>query len=139
MDQYLWNATIINIPNVINGKTVKSIWGTIFHNNNLTSISLPNSITDIWEAAFSKNNLTSISIPSSVTNIWDYAFSENNLTSISIPSNVTNIWTYAFNNNNITSGNIVIECALPTLWTNIFSSNWASNSTHIVNPSTCTP
>ena len=139
VDQYLWNATIINFPNVINGKTLKSIWGTIFHNNNLTSISLPNSITNIWDYAFSRNNLTSITIPSGVTNIWDLAFSENNLVSITIPSSVTNIWNYAFNNNNITSGNIVIECTLPILWINIFTSNWPSNSTHIVNPSTCTP
>ena len=67
--------------------------------NNLTSITIPNSVTSIGEYAFSMcYNLTSITIPSGVTSIGNAAFYGcSNLTSIIIPSSVTSISSYAFN------------------------------------------
>ena len=64
----------------------------------LTSITLPQSITQIGEHAFSRcSGLTSIIIPESVTYIGENAFSNcTGLTSISIPNSVTFIGPKAF-------------------------------------------
>lgn len=64
---------------------------------NLTSISIPNSVTRIGnEAFYGCENLASITIPNSVTSIGDGAFSGCNFTSVSIPSSVTEIGEAAF-------------------------------------------
>ena len=54
-------------------------------------------VTEIGNRAFRYSELTSITIPSTVTTIGDYAFSScSRLKSISIPSSVTSIGSYAF-------------------------------------------
>ncbi|MEC8063676.1 MAG: leucine-rich repeat domain-containing protein, partial [Pseudomonadota bacterium] len=60
---------------------------------NLTSITIPNSVTSIELGAFSRcTSLKSITIPDSVTTIGFRAFHGcSNLTSITIPNSVTNI------------------------------------------------
>ena len=65
---------------------------------NLTSITIPNSVTEIGAWAFKDcYNLTSITIPNSVTSIGEGAFADcYNLTSITIPNSVTTIGTCAF-------------------------------------------
>ena len=65
---------------------------------NLTSITLPNSVTCIGDSAFSGcKSLTDITIPDSVMSIGNYAFENcENLTNITIPSSVTNIGQRAF-------------------------------------------
>jgi len=91
------------IPAQINGTAVTSIASyalyTIldgdFEAIQLTSLTLPSSLTSIGEAAFSNNLLTSLTIPSSVTNIGSYAFAGNSLTSVSVPT-ATTIGTDAF-------------------------------------------
>ena len=47
---------------------------------------------DKIQVAFARNQLSSISIPSSVTSIGEEAFSDNQLTSVSIGANVTLGW-----------------------------------------------
>jgi methionine-rich copper-binding protein CopC len=99
----------VSIPSSIDGKTVTAIangtWDDyryidgVFGNKNLTSVSIPNTITHIGGAAFRNNKLTSISIPTSVISIENIAFSHNNLTSVTIPDNVTYLGGYAFSNN----------------------------------------
>ena len=66
---------------------------------NLTSITIPDSVTSIGDRAFNScTGLTSITIPNSVTSIGDYAFSGcSGLTSIAIGNSVTSIGDYAFN------------------------------------------
>ena len=65
---------------------------------NLTSISIPSSVTGFGEWAFSSTGLTSINIPESVTSLGANAFcSCAALTSITIPKNVTFIMTGTFN------------------------------------------
>ena len=55
--------------------------------SNLTSITLPSSLTSIGEYAFQYCSLTSITIPEGVTQIGEYAFSGcSNLTSVVIES-----------------------------------------------------
>ena len=65
---------------------------------NLTSITLPDSVTSIGVRAFSGcTSLTDITIPDSVTSIGEGAFSGcRNLTSITIPCSVTSIGEEAF-------------------------------------------
>lgn len=86
------NLTSVSIPN-----TVTHIDG-FYSCYNLTSVNIPNSATSIEHSAFSGcSSLTSVSIPNSVTSIGSHAFKDcSSLTSISIPNSVISIGSYAF-------------------------------------------
>ena len=87
------------IPAIIRGKPVTSVEDDTFAVcDNLTSITIPDSVTSIGNYAFMGcTSLTSITIPDSVTKIGSYAFSNCiNLTSITIYESVTSIGDYAF-------------------------------------------
>ena len=73
---YSGTETSIKIPDTINGKAVTSIDDYAFsYRENLTSITIPDSITCIgYEAFYDCENLTSVTIPKNVTEIGDYAF-----------------------------------------------------------------
>lgn len=64
----------------------------------LTSVTIPSSVTSIGEYAFyACTGLTSVTIPEGVTIIGNYAFSGcTGLTSVTIPTSVTSIGEYAF-------------------------------------------
>ena len=89
--------------------------------SNLTSITLPTSITDIHgsdgdnfdvgyrgvASPFYGTNITTIVVPNSVTSIGNKSFFYcTTLTSVSIPNSVTSIGIYAFANSGLTSVNI---------------------------------
>ncbi len=65
----------------------------------LTSISIPDNVTTIGEETFCNcSSLTSITIPGGVTSIgWSAFYGCSSLTSITIPDGVTSIGDYAFN------------------------------------------
>jgi hypothetical protein len=64
---------------------------------NLTSVTIPNSVTSIGESAFDGSGLTSVNIPNSVTSIGEIAFAMcTGLTSVTIPNSVTSIGVNAF-------------------------------------------
>ena len=65
---------------------------------NLTSVTIPNSVTSIGNKAFwACIGLTSVTIGNSVTSIGSSAFSRcRSLTSVTIPNSVTSIGSYAF-------------------------------------------
>jgi len=97
------------IPNTLGGYPVVAIGDEALYGcSNITSITLPDSITSIGNAAFGRcENLTSITIPDSVTNIGDYAFCLcTSLTSITIPNSVTSIGEGVF----IGCYNFIIYC-----------------------------
>ncbi len=78
---------------------------------NLTSITLPNSLTTIGDEAFQYCRLTSITLPNSVTTIGDHAFYECiRLTSITLPGSLTTIGDDVFSGcNSLTSIDVDVD------------------------------
>jgi BspA type Leucine rich repeat region (6 copies) len=86
------------IPAEINGYAVTDIGGYAFaYSTNLTSITIPGSVTNVGNFAFEACGLTSVSISNGVITIGEGAFEYcSDLTSITIPGSVTNIGDDAF-------------------------------------------
>ena len=76
--------TDLNIPSTVDGYSVVSIGENAFHDNQLTSATIPNSVVAIGTAAFRFNQLTTVIISHSVASIGIDAFSNNQLTSVTI-------------------------------------------------------
>ncbi len=98
--------TDITIPGTVfygQDCAVTSIGNSAFENNQLTSVTLPNSVTSIGSSAFRNNQLTEVTIPDGVTSIAQSTFSNNQLTSVEIPNSATTIGSNAFDNNQLTS------------------------------------
>ena len=70
--------------------------GAFYGYDNLTAITIPESVKSIGERAFADCSLTSIIIPEGVTSIGDFAFGWNKLTSVTIPASVTSIGESSF-------------------------------------------
>ncbi len=87
---------------------------------NLTSLTLPCSVTAIGDYAFYEcTSLTSINIPNSVTAIGESAFEFAGLTAVNIPNSVTSIGISAFNGcESLVSA--TIPDALTTIEENVF-------------------
>ena len=87
------DLTSVTIPN-----TVTNIGAEAFSDCGLTSITIGNAVTIIGKAAFRRcGGLTSIDIPNSVATIGNDAFEECiGLTSVDIPNSVTTIGDWAF-------------------------------------------
>ena len=59
--------------------------------SNLTSVTIPSSVTAIGGRAFAKSGIKNIVIPNSVTEIGPYAFAESSLNNITLSNNITEI------------------------------------------------
>ena len=92
------SVTEVEIPSKIKGLPVTIIEEAFYGCENLTSITIPESVTSIGDLAFFYcKNLTSITIPDGVTSIGVNAFGYcTSLTSITIPNSVTSIGDLAF-------------------------------------------
>ena len=93
---------------------------------NIKSITLPNTLTTIGERAFEGNQLTSITIPSSVETIGNYAFDYNKITTINFESNskLKAIDSRAFSYNRLTNTGLgKLPSSLTKLSTDAFSDN----------------
>jgi hypothetical protein len=97
--KYTGTGGNVVIPFTIDAMPVVGIGDAAFKKcTNLTSVTMPNSVTSIGDAAFEKcTNLTSVTMPNSLTSIGDYAFVIcSSLTSVTIPSSVMSIGKVAF-------------------------------------------
>ena len=99
--------------------------------NNLTSVTIPNSVTSIGDSAFiACSYLTSINIPNNVTSIGNNCFQFcNNLTSINIPNSVIGIKAFAFGE---ISAKISFSKLYSTYTNKIFIDSTAANNTYNV-------
>ena len=93
------SVTEVEIPSEIEGYPVTAIDGAFALCRELTSVTIPNSITSIDYETFSGcYGLTSVTIPNSVTSIGERAFFGcAGLNSVTIPESITNIGYGAFN------------------------------------------
>lgn len=98
---------------------IEIIEGYSFFNSNLTSISLPNSVTDIGDSAFSSNNLTSLTIPNSVTSIGEHAFESNQLETLTFEANSSLVTIQADTFNNAFNKNLTTSVTIPDSVTSI--------------------
>ncbi len=96
---YNGTDTAVTIPGTIDGNTVVKVGGWAFANNkNITSVSIPASVTEIGTYAFKGcTGLSSVSIASGVKKVAEGAFRDcTALKGISLPGTVTEIGTDAF-------------------------------------------
>ncbi len=82
--------------------TITSIPRTLFSENDITSISMPNHITEIGAYAFYNNEIVSISavdLINNVTIIDENAFSNNNIKSLELSTTIQSLGSASFNSN----------------------------------------
>ena len=108
--------TSVTIPN-----TVTYIGYNAFANNLLTSVNIPDSVTSIGNIAFVNNQISNLTLSDNLTSIGVGVFQQNSLTSVTIPVSVTSIQTNAFYNNQLT--NIVIPANVILIGMRAFSNN----------------
>lgn len=90
--------TSVSIPS-----TVTFIGSSAFAYNLLTSVIIPDSVVQIGNLSFIDNQLTSVTLSNSLISVPTGAFQGNSITSVTIPDSVTSIQTNAFHNNQLTT------------------------------------
>jgi len=133
----------LTIPSTINNLPVTSIGanargtGAFQNNANVTSVTIPNSVTSIGDYAFFEcTSLTSVTMAYGVTSIGNYSFEDSGLASVTIPNSVTSIGGYAF-----LRCNSLTSLTIPSSVTSIgdyafgFCNNVASITVSAQNPS----
>lgn len=96
---YTGTNIVMTIPGTLYGMPVVSIGDVAFqHLTNLTSVTIPDSVTNIGASAFSAcTSLANVVIGTNVISIGDYAFFHcSSLGSVAVPSSVINIGSAAF-------------------------------------------
>jgi hypothetical protein len=93
------------IPKKIRGVEVKVIGTNAFLQNNLTSVTIPNSVTVIGQQAFMGNKLMTLAIPEGVTTLGNHAFGWNGITTLTLPSTLISMGTGAFVGNKLSQEN----------------------------------
>ncbi|PNQ53547.1 hypothetical protein C1141_20695, partial [Vibrio agarivorans] len=137
-NRYSASYPSIIIPKVLDGVTVKEIGDWAFARNNLTSVTIPDSVTTIGKGAFNGNALSAINNAPSDGFIFarNEDGTENKKVVISyggatkevtIPDSVTSIGEDAFAWNKLTS--VTLPDSVTTIGEGAFSSNKLTNVT----------
>ena len=103
------------------GEPYEEIAANAFLGRQITSVTIPSSVTSIGANAFGSNRLRSIAIPNSVTSIGDSAFRDNQLTSVAIPDSITFLGRNAFIDNLL--ARITISNSLSEIRSGTFAGN----------------
>lgn len=101
LDQAAFQGSQLTSVTIPNSVTSTGEW--TFNNTPLTSVTIPNSVTDIGGFSFAQTRLTSVTIPNSVTSIGSSAFADAPLASVIIPNSVKDIGPHAFIKTKLTS------------------------------------
>ncbi|MBU2929107.1 leucine-rich repeat domain-containing protein [Winogradskyella psychrotolerans] len=119
------NSGTITIPSEVQENNIPFVPTVIglnsFNNQQITSVSLPNTIETIEEGAFANNSLTTVSIPDSVTLIEKNAFSTNQLTTLDLGEGVVTLNSGAFINNQLTA--ITLPASIADIANGVFRNN----------------
>jgi len=91
-----FQLTSVTVPG-----TVTFIDSAAFQGNQLTYLTIPASVSHIGSSAFQSNQLKTVTIPSSITEIASLVFYNNQLARVNIPNSVTSIGSHAFANNQL--------------------------------------
>jgi len=134
--KYLGFGGNVTIPAEINGKPVTIIGENAFSRCNLTSVTIPDSVTSIEYCAFYFClNLTRVTIGNSVTSIGDNAFNTCiRLANVTIPDSVISIGDGAFYNCSITS--VTIGNSVKSI--GYFAFGYCQNLTSVTIPNSVT-
>jgi len=129
---YSFDASVITIPETLDGYTVKGIANSsytsgIFASKAIVSVQLPSTIEKIGGYAFKINLMASVDIPNTVTDIGVATFSQNQLTSLDLPDSIINLGSYAFSSNKITE--VTIPNRVTYISPGLFGSNQLTNVT----------
>ena len=86
---YTGNATVVNIPETIDGHKVIAIGKSAFEGQKIYSVDIPDSITDIQSKAFKNcTNLNNINLSSNLLYLKAEAFANTAITNIDIPKSL---------------------------------------------------
>lgn len=115
-----YNLTSVSIPN-----TVTTICSWAFYRNDIKTINFPEHLKEIGAFAFQYNRLETVAFPEGVTEIQNYAFSENDLSEVTLSAQTTMIGDYAFEVNKIEE--ITLPEGLLSIGDYAFSENYLTN------------
>ena len=90
--KFCTDLTSVTIPNSVTRIRARAF----YYCRSSIPVIIPNSVTTIEVATFYYSHITSVTIPNSVTTIGTTAFAESKITSITIPNSVTKIGNTAF-------------------------------------------
>jgi len=127
----VYNLTSVTIPG-----TVTTIEAGAFNAAGLTNITIPYGVTNLGEGVFADcESLTNAIIPESVTTIGQGAFGDTGLVSVTVPASVTNFGEDAFSVGGALT-NVVIESGITVLDAEVFVACWSLPS--VIIPSSVT-
>ena len=111
----------IVIPEELDGFVVTGIGDSAFLDQDISSITLPDSLIRIGWEAFANNGINSLILPSSLTFINQYAFENNQITNLTIPPSIESIGFGAFRNNSLDS--VLFSEGITTIGQDAFAEN----------------